>query len=201
MSERKITEKFTYEYVKDYFEKQNCVLLESEYRNCNTPLHYICYCGRQAMIRFRHFMRGTRCSKCAYEMLSKRFSGEGSPSWNPNRDEAKLFKCIRRKYARMARRMLDQKTSKSEQILGYTCKELRQHLTNHPNWDRVKDSKWVIDHIFPIKAFLKHNIFNLRLMHGLDNLQPLLQSENSVKHDKYDLELFKKWLALKGIII
>jgi hypothetical protein len=56
--------KLTFEYVKNYFQEQNCTLLEIEFANCKTPLSYICECGKQAKTYFHNFKRGHRCGNC-----------------------------------------------------------------------------------------------------------------------------------------
>jgi len=57
-------EKLTYEYVYNYFKKQNCELISNEYINANTKMKYICCCGNESEIVFGSFQGGTRCMKC-----------------------------------------------------------------------------------------------------------------------------------------
>jgi hypothetical protein len=63
--------KFTYEYVKNYFEQNGCTLLEIEYINNNHPMSYICNCGNISKIRFSDFKYGQRCVKCARQKQIK----------------------------------------------------------------------------------------------------------------------------------
>jgi very-short-patch-repair endonuclease/predicted SPOUT superfamily RNA methylase MTH1 len=58
-------EKLTYEYVYNFFKKQNCELISNEYINANTLMKYICECGHKSKITFGSFQRGTRCMKCS----------------------------------------------------------------------------------------------------------------------------------------
>jgi hypothetical protein len=58
-------EKLTYEYVKQYFEDNNCKLLEEKYINNNTKMKYKCKCKNKSEITFRHFKDGKRCKKCS----------------------------------------------------------------------------------------------------------------------------------------
>ena len=53
------------------------------------------------------------------------------------------------------------------------------------------------DHIFPMKAFVDNGIFDLRVINSLDNLQPLLLSENRSKSCSYSKEEFLKWLETR----
>jgi len=60
-------ERYSFEYVKRFFENKNCKLLSTEYRNNNQLLEYICACGEKSEIRFRSFQGGGRCKKCQSE--------------------------------------------------------------------------------------------------------------------------------------
>jgi hypothetical protein len=80
-------------------------------------------------------------------------------------------------------------------LLGYTPRQLQEHIQNHPNWNSVKDGDWHLDHIFPIIAFLKKGIKDLKIINCLSNLRPISEEENCSKNDKYDQEEFDHWLA------
>lgn len=62
----KMSEKFrhSYEYVNNYFTKNNCKLLEKTYVNAQQKLKYICSCGNQSYITFNAFNNGSRCKVC-----------------------------------------------------------------------------------------------------------------------------------------
>lgn len=59
-----MSRKLTYEYVYNYFEENNCLLLETEYKNNQTLMRYKCVCGEESKIIFSHFKREVRCNKC-----------------------------------------------------------------------------------------------------------------------------------------
>jgi hypothetical protein len=80
--------------------------------------------------------------------------------------------------------------------LGYTARELQTHIANHPNWENVKNTKWHLDHIFPVKAFVEHGITDIKLINCLENLQPLSQRENNQKCDNYNEKDFIEWLRI-----
>ena len=63
-----MTKKLTYEYVKNYFIEQNCVLLETEYKS-NKNLS--CYCGNKSEITFNSFHRGCQQLPNYYTTLNK----------------------------------------------------------------------------------------------------------------------------------
>lgn len=56
--------KHTIEYVKDFFIKNNCVFLDSEYKGVKFLHNYECSCGNKSKIKFDHFKNGTRCANC-----------------------------------------------------------------------------------------------------------------------------------------
>jgi len=69
--------------------------------------------------------------------------------------------------------------------LGFSHLELKVHIESHHNWDLVKNGEWHIDHIFPLKAFFKNRIYDVKIINCLENLQPLSNVENSKKGDEY----------------
>jgi len=72
--------RYNYNKVRNIFKKHNCVLLSNHYKNCDTPLFYICECGNKAKITLHSFLKGSRCKKCGILKMS----GKNNPSYNPN---------------------------------------------------------------------------------------------------------------------
>lgn len=87
------------------------------------------------------------------------------------------------------------KTRRTHELLGYRPQDLQEHILNHPNYAAVKDGMWHVDHILPLKAFLDHNILDLRIINALDNLRPMSGPLNLSKADSYDEDEFLRWLA------
>lgn len=57
---------YTYEEVKEIFQKEGCKLLEYEYKDTRTQMNYQCVCGsNRYKIRLHDFLRGVRCKRCA----------------------------------------------------------------------------------------------------------------------------------------
>ena len=65
------TKKLTIEIVRNYFESCNCVLLENEYKDCKTPMKYICVCGNESKICYSNLKNGQRCKQCANKKSAK----------------------------------------------------------------------------------------------------------------------------------
>lgn len=188
------------EEIKQFFEKQGCELLSDEYKNRLSILRFRCFCGEIATTKWMIFQKTKKCAKCG---ISNR-KGEKHYHWNPDREFVNLLKKVKVKYYSAIHLTLmnigkeKKKNTRSKDLLGYTANELYVHLTNHPNWDTIdKNDRWVIDHIFPIKAFIEHGIFDIKLINALDNLQPMMLSDNARKNSKYLENEFLIWLRSK----
>lgn len=196
-----------FEFVKKYFAKHGCELLEKEYKNARKKLKYRCSCGKESEICFYSFKNGNRCRDCGNkkvsDWLSKNWQKENHPRWIKDREAKRLNENFCESCRCMVKRTLKMfeqaKTSKTEQILGYRFFELKAHLEGHENWSKVKGKDWHIDHIFPLKAFVDYGILDARLANCLDNLQPMLGRDNISKSAKYDRSSFESWLRSKGV--
>lgn len=190
---------FKFQEVFKYFEEQGCKLLEKEYKNARTKLRYVCNCGEESSIVFDSFKRGNRCKRCGNE----KNSGKNNPRWIEDREKKDYINLFTKRCRTMLSTVMKscgiEKQKSTEEILGYTAEKLRYHLECFPSWSILKNQKWDIDHIFPIKAFLDYGIKDMRLINCLENLQPLTQKENRVKNCKYDAVAFENWLQSKGV--
>ncbi|AUR97483.1 coil containing protein [Vibrio phage 1.239.O._10N.261.52.F6] len=78
--------------------------------------------------------------------------------------------------------------AKAEDLLGYTCEQLREHIESQfddgMSWDNR--SEFHIDHIKPVKAFLDEGVTDPSIINALDNLQPLWAHENLSKSARWD---------------
>ncbi len=58
--------RLTFKEVKQYFEDNDCELLETEYKNAHTKMRYRCKCrNTKCKISFDSFKRGSRCMECS----------------------------------------------------------------------------------------------------------------------------------------
>lgn len=191
-------QRLTQEEVAKIFEAGGCKLL-SEYNAALEPVKYECSCGRQSKILINNFKLGNRCKVCGI----KRRSGENHYEWRKDREQKYREDLFRQRCYKLVRMVLNVtgrvKNKRTAELLGYDYKQLQAHITKHPNYEKVKDGKWHIDHIFPIKAFIDHNIIDLALINCLENLRPISQFENNSKNAKYDVVEFREWLKRKGI--
>lgn len=203
--------KLTYEYVRQKFSESECELLENEYFNSKTPMRFRCKCGRESKIAWADFQharnkygkyKGRRwCKECGYE----RCRGANSGRWNPDREHVKQVKLLERKAHDALKSTLGslgiKKRSRTFVLLGYGYGELKARLESHSNWADLRNGDWSLDHIFPIKAFVDHQITDIRLINSLDNLQPMSLHDNFVKNDTYDKTAFIEWLKEHGVAI
>lgn len=195
----------SYEDVKKYFSDNQCQLLETNYINANTPMNYICSCGNESKIQFKHFKNGSRCYKCGLDK-QKRFGSENH-YWNPDRTYVKqreLFskKCINLLRDSMKRIKLE-KNNQTQVLLGYSKLEFQKYITSHPDYEEANiNNDLTIDHIFPVKAFVEHGLCqeeHLKIVNCLENLRPLDRRLNSSKGKKYNPEKFIEFLVSKNI--
>lgn len=66
--------RYSFEFVKQTFEENNCMLLSVEYKNGRQKLDYICSCGNKAEITFSEFIKGSRCAECGYKKTAEKLS-------------------------------------------------------------------------------------------------------------------------------
>lgn len=64
--------KLTYDYIKDFFANNNCILLEKQYINSKIKMKYQCICGNISEIDFNKFKVGRRCKKCSKDRVSSK---------------------------------------------------------------------------------------------------------------------------------
>lgn len=102
----------------------------------------------------------------------------------------KIYKALQTCYNYMG----TEKRDHTRELLGYSTRQLQEHVQNHPNWPKVKDGDWHLDHVFPIIAFIEHGIKDVSLICCLENLQPLSGQGNCRKNRKYKAEEFRNWL-------
>ena len=59
-----MNQKLSYDYIKDYIEKENYTLLSDVYINANTKLHLKCPKGHEYEVKWNDFQQGQRCPVC-----------------------------------------------------------------------------------------------------------------------------------------
>lgn len=185
---------FDYQFIKKEFEKSGCELLEKTYNGALKKMNYRCNCGNIAQTTWAAFSRGIRCVKCAGERLS--ISRRIYFDKTGNERIRDINQRIARRYREMVRRLL-RKANSTSYLLGYSGQDLRNHLLKNSHFDIINENH-VIDHVYPIVAFINVGIYNPTIINSLDNLQLLTTQENARKSNKYNEQEFKKWLISKG---
>lgn len=194
--EKMKSSKFDVSNVKKFFENAGCMLLD-EYKKSSLPMRYICNCGNQSTISWNNFSKGRRCKNCGI----KKRSGENHYEWNKDRRKHNDNFKFRQKCYKLVKMSLDatgkKKNAKTTELLGYNHNQLKEHIKSHPNYKKLKNEDFHIDHIFPIKAFVDHDIYDLKIINCLENLRPLSMNENCAKNAKYDKAKFLEWIRRK----
>lgn len=95
--------------------------------------------------------------------------------------------------ARLTRLNYYTKKGKTNSILGYSLQEYKDYIEPQfkegMSW--FKKESFHVDHIVPIDAFIKNNIFDPKIINALINLQPLSPEENRAKTNHYEMENFQ----------
>jgi hypothetical protein len=63
--------KYTTEDVRELFAHQGKTLLETEFKNSQIPLQYICKCGNESQINLNNFFKGEDCYGCRNDKISE----------------------------------------------------------------------------------------------------------------------------------
>ena len=198
IKKRSDTQRYTQEEAEQIFINGYCRLLD-KYIGRQIPVIYQCSCGRIAKITLGHFQSGQRCKECGYKKISEKRSCDKSNFWNSDRDAVEGHAKFRVKCKNMIHRCCKAFGTKKEDhfyvLVGYTSKDYKIYIENHPSFKNVDPKNFHIDHIFPIKAFTDYGIKDVALANCLENLQPLTPEENCNKKDKYNKEEFERWLT------
>jgi hypothetical protein len=178
--------------VQAIFAAEGYLLLESEYSHCLQPLKYRCPKGHVRKTSLVNFQRGHRCQKCSVR------SGSNHYKWNPDRKQVEHNALVGKRCYNILHRCLratqQTKTGRTSEILGYTTKDLCDHLESYPDWDVIKCTDWHLDHIFPIKAFIDYGVDDLSVINDLSNLKPCTKESNLLKNCHYNKKEFEIWL-------
>ena len=201
--ERKRQEKLTpIEEIRTVFKKRGYTLLTESHDIGEQFFESLCPRGHKYKCKLYQFKNcGYGCAKCA--VINNQ--GQNNPNWNPDRESVKQNGKIWRAWRNNLRSAVsgrNKKTSEEiKEILGYDWNDLREHIFNHPNWNKLKDKNtYHVDHVFPIKAFLDYDIKDPKIICALENLQPLDKGENMKKNKNYDKKKFEEYLKSKGLI-
>lgn len=178
-------------YVREVFYNNGAKLLDESNRPLNDPFEFYCKCGRVGKKRWVLFKKKPCCAKCG-----KKDGGfqvkERHYKWIEDRRRKEFQDKFREDCVSTMRRIV--KNWDSDYIIesvGYSGKDLKEHFLNHP--DYTED--FTVDHIFPISAFMEHNIFDFKLVNSLKNIRPLSRSDNCKKYNKYSKTDFYRWLG------
>ena len=78
------------------------------------------------------------------------------------------------------------KSRKTEQLLGCTLDQFREHITSQfkPGMTLENHGEWHLDHVIPINRALNGGLFTVEELCHYTNYQPLWAVENLSKHNK-----------------
>lgn len=205
IQKRAQTRMHSQEFIEQQFKAQGCELLDM-YKGADIPVKYRCSCGRVSFIRYSNFSKGNRCKQCGFKKISIGQIGNKNPVWNPDREQVeqnnKIAKQLWTLLWSCLYRVGGQKEGHTFEQLGYTAQELDSHLRSFPRFAYLEVTKTLaIDHIFPVKAFVDHGIFDSKIICALANLQPLSRQENMQKGDLYNEDQFLQYCQEHDLVV
>lgn len=167
---RHFSTRYSLQYVKNYFKKQKCELLEANYINNKTKMKYKCSCGNISKINFNDFQQGYKCWECGI----KKRSGENHPDWIKDRNKVRIkneLHNLSRPYKKLYRK--------------------KYNISKEYDIDHIFPIKAFVDYgIYDIKL--------INLEENLQPLIPL--NNRIFKKAKYNKKEFEKFLIKRNII-
>src|SRR5690606_35515121 len=107
-----------------------------------------------------------RCGICRIEKIRKSKLKDKNPNWNFNRKEVEEKKYVHVLACSILKRCLkltnQTKTSKTEDMLGYSRNQLLEHLETFEVFKNNDKKDIHIDHILPVKSFVENGITDLK---------------------------------------
>ena len=107
-------------YIRKEFEKENYVLLSTEYKYAKEKLNYICSVGHEHQISWNHWKSGKRCPYCAAIIRGK----------NRRLD----FDVIKASFEAEGYKLLSTEYKNCSQKLEYICIEGHKHSISWEHW-------------------------------------------------------------------
>ncbi len=160
---------------------RSCWLSSQEYRDMRKMKKEEIYSKSSASLKGRVIPQHTRD---AVSLATRKLVGPLHHAWNHDRDEQRKKRQASRLYygllGRVLKRSLTQKEQRTEEILGYSCVQLRAHLESQfvdgMSWENQGKGGWHVDHIRPICTFPLET--SPSVVNALSNLRPLWEKEN-----------------------
>jgi hypothetical protein len=173
-------QKYSFNYVKNFFAKFGYTILEKEYINFDTKMKFLCPKNHIHEITFHKFKSGRRCGICNKERLM--VTGEKHQNWNANisseeRDKRRLL-CGN--YVEKWRKLIFIRDN-------YTCKCCGQYggkLNVHHiyNWSSYFHMRFMLSNGITL-CNRCHNLYHKEYGKMENNISQLL---NFIKDKKYD---------------
>lgn len=177
-----------------------CPVCEKEFqqRDADTENRKAVYCSYACNNRSRTIHKMRYCQNCSQEFKPRRsgqkFCSRGcAGNFKSNNHVQQTDVISNGKLAifccGLISRCLRNKTDKTKDMLGYSVKDLKEHLESlfkeGMNWENYgnKVGNWSIDHIRPISSFTTED--SVAEINALSNLQPMWHSQNCSKGNKW----------------
>lgn len=127
------------------------------------------------------------CRKCSFKD-GKRSGKNNGRYVSKNRDQflenKKVQKTLSGMMSNVCRSLgIVKARRKTKNMLGYSWEEFKEKIESQfqPGMSWQNHGEWHIDHITPVSVFNANNIFDIKLVNALSNLQPMWRNENIKK--------------------
>lgn len=179
------------EKIESFARLHNCTIL-SKYSWSHGKIEFKCVCGNITNKYYSDFYKRPFCQKCGHK---KCIVAMTKKTKRTDIEDYKKELRFKKNLLSQLRAMKNTKKSFKTTInkLGYDSIAFNQHLEKFKN-ESNKNEKMVIDHIFPVIAFLRKGIYDLKIINHLSNIQLITDIENRKKGQKYDHDKFEEWL-------
>jgi hypothetical protein len=111
----------TIEFIRKQFEKEECQLLTTEYRNNRQKLNYVCSNGHKCNVSWNNWQQGKRCRKCFIIGVGKKLRHD--------------IEFIRTEFEKEGYVLLTTEYENCNQKLDYICTKGHKHSIRWSHWN------------------------------------------------------------------
>ena len=177
--------KLTYEFVKTEFDKEGCVLLETEYIKSTHPMNYICSCGNISKIRWDKFNSGQRCKECGYS--NRKITNRLSYEFVKSEFEKRGYKLLSKEY-----------NFEYDAVLVYNLDRLTRNWDDVTMIERFFRENWGSDKLISCSDSIDLSNASGRLMFRIKMATNCYMPEDMREKQRIGIERAKKQGKFKG---
>lgn len=194
--------KYTIDIVKKIYEEHGFLYIDNDYINNTRKNKCIClneHVCEINLMSLKQRIKNKGCKKCFYE----RNKGKNNPRWNPNKKEMlikrKIYNIFRSNLVRHLKIKNITKKFKTKEYFDYTVDDFINYINDNKKYKKkfyelLDSGNLHIDHILPIYSFIKYNVYDIKIINHLSNLQPMDSKNNIKKSNKFRKKDFHNFM-------